>query len=68
MKGFCVFMLLLLSLSSRASGTEEFFYRSGKIQVVITVVMIVLIGLLFYLFRLERKVSKLEENFNRKKS
>ncbi len=69
MKGFCLWMLLLLSLSSRASSdTEEFFYKSGKIQVVIAVVLIVLVGLLVYLFRLDRKVSQWEEASNRKNS
>lgn len=69
MKGFCLWMLLLLSLSSRASSdTEEFFYKSGKIQVVIAVVLIVLLGLLVYLFRLDRKVSQWEEASNRKNS
>ncbi len=34
---------------------------NGKIYVVVTVVLIILIGLLLYLFRLDRKISKLEK-------
>jgi hypothetical protein len=62
--------LMLLSLSSvanAASETEEFFYRSGKIQVVIAVVMIVLGGLLLYLFRLDKKVTQWEKSSNNRK-
>ena len=34
---------------------------NGKIYVVVTVVVIILIGLFLYLFRLDRKISKLEK-------
>jgi CcmD family protein len=38
----------------------------GKIYVVVVVIAVVLIGLLAYLFRLDRKVSKLERETTRK--
>ena len=67
MKEISLLILLLISVASRAaSGTEEFFYRSGKIQVVIAVILIVLLGILLYLFRLDKKVSKLEQAHNKK--
>ena len=34
---------------------------NGKIYVVVTVVVIILLGLFLYLFRLDRKISKLEK-------
>lgn len=37
--------------------------RDGKIYVVVAVVVTVLAGLLLYLIRLDRKVSKLEQQF-----
>jgi CcmD family protein len=33
---------------------------NGKIYVVVTVVLIILLGLLAYLFRLDRKISRIE--------
>lgn len=37
--------------------------RDGKIYVVVAVLVTVLAGLIFYLIRLDRKVSKLEQQF-----
>jgi CcmD family protein len=34
---------------------------NGKIYVVVTVMLIILIGLLLYLFRLDRKITKMEK-------
>jgi len=34
---------------------------NGKIYVVVTVVLIILFGLLLYLFRLDRKISRIEK-------
>jgi CcmD family protein len=42
------------------------FYKEGKIYVVIAIFSIVLLGLAFYLFLIERKVKKLEEQLNQK--
>lgn len=56
-------LLLLLSLTSHAqNGMEEYFFASGKIKVVIAVVLLVLIGLFVFLFALERRLRKLEKN------
>ncbi len=56
----------LLSISSLAiaqgnSGMEDYMYSSGKINVVIAVVLIILVLLFIYLFRLDKKVKDLEE-------
>lgn len=59
------FLLLVLFTSTLAtaqeSGMEEYMYSSGKINVVIAVVLIILAMLFIYLFRLDRKVKELEE-------
>ena len=36
--------------------------RNGKIYVVVAVVVTILLGLFIYLFRLDRKISKLEKS------
>jgi hypothetical protein len=44
-----------------ADGMEEYFYESGKIKVVIGVAFIVLFGLIAYIWRLDRRVSRMEQ-------
>ena len=57
--------MLLLCSASLAVGQEvemaDQFRANGKIYVVVGVILILLIGLFIYLFRIERKVKKLEE-------
>ncbi len=48
-------------LTAQTSSMEDYMYSSGKINVVIAVVLIILILLFIYLFRLDKKVRKLEE-------
>lgn len=40
---------------------EQTLHESGKIYVVITVVGIIFLGIIYYLIRLDRKISKLED-------
>lgn len=47
--------------ASAQDGMEEYFYQSGKIKVVIGVAFIVLTGLIIYLWRLDRRVSHMEQ-------
>ena len=62
--------LLLLSFIASISNVslaqdnaiEQTFHESGKINVVVAVVMVIFIGIIFYLIKLERKISKLEKN------
>jgi len=42
----------------------ETFRSSGKIYVVLAVVLIILGGLFFYLFRIDKKLKKLEDEIN----
>jgi CcmD family protein len=37
------------------------FRSEGKIYVVVAVILIILFGMFFYLFRLDKKINKLEE-------
>lgn len=61
-------MLLLLGCSTiinaqgpNESGAGEFMRSSGRIYVVVAVMLAILIGLLLYVVRLDRKISKLEK-------
>jgi hypothetical protein len=57
----CLF-LFVLSLSAQDNSLKpDFFESSGKIYVVIAVIVTIFIGIVALLFSLERRVSKLEK-------
>ena len=60
----CVF--LVAGAQAGTTGDEpvemaDALRSNGKIYVVVTVVVIILLGLFLYLFRLDRKISRLEK-------
>jgi len=57
-------ILFLFCLAMNAQGTKmaDLMKESGKIYVVIAVMLTILAGLILYLVRLDRKISKLENN------
>lgn len=62
-------LLVFSSISAMAQQTDsvemaDTFRADGKIYVVITVVAIILIGLLVYLISLDKKIGKLEKEYN----
>lgn len=58
--------LLLVSVISFAQGNKgemaDLMRSNGRIYVVIAVVVTILIGLILYVWRLDRKMTKLEKN------
>ncbi|MBR9859272.1 hypothetical protein GYB22_00675 [bacterium] len=52
---------ILAGFSAIASDARDFFYSSGKIYVVVSVLLIIFLGIVLYLIRLERKIKKLED-------
>jgi hypothetical protein len=68
MKAFKSFLLALFILFAAplfAADTPEMadtFRADGKIYVVVAVISIVFVGLSIWLFRLDRKISRLEKN------
>jgi CcmD family protein len=68
---FFVIFLFLTVLAYAQNGTQDepvqmadFMRSSGKIYVVVAVVVAILIGLFVYLISLDRKISKLEREKN----
>lgn len=70
MKKIVAFLLLLcvsfVALSQENAGDQvemaDALRSNGKIYVVVAVVVVILLGLFIYLFRLDRKISRLEKN------
>ena len=52
--------LLVVMPASAQDGMEEFFYQSVKIKVVVGVATIVMLGLIIYLWRLDNRVKRME--------
>ena len=59
-----IIAILFFTLITNAQGIEmaDTMKSNGKIYVVIAVMLTILAGLVLYLFRLDRKISKLEKN------
>ena len=63
----------LLTISVWAQGGEDAkkaemadkFRADGKIYVVVAVLVTILLGLIIYVARLDRKINKLEKDFNK---
>ena len=62
---FIVFSLLKINLQAQDStenvSMADIMRSNGRIYVVIAVILTILIGLLLYMFRLERKINRLEK-------
>lgn len=58
-------LLMVLSLSSYAQGEKttmaDTMRGNGRIYVVVAVVVTILLGLILYVWRLDRKISRLEK-------
>ncbi len=48
----------------RAQGSGDFMRETGKIGVVVGVILLIFLGLILYLVRLDRKLTKLEQQIN----
>jgi len=62
--------LLLISTWAFAQGTEaemaDRFRADGKIYVVVAIILVILVGLFAYLFLVDRKISRIERQLNKK--
>ena len=46
--------------STLAEGNRDYMRETGKINVVVAVILVIFLGIVWYLVRLERKLTKLE--------
>lgn len=67
--GLLVAVLLPLAVSAQQEiEMADMMRAEGKIYVVVAVVTIILIGLLLYVWRLDKKISLLEQTVSQKNS
>lgn len=61
------FLLMHLFLFAQGRSVEmaDTFRKEGKIYVVVAVILTIFAGIIIYLVRLDRKISKLENNKNK---
>ncbi len=52
----------LTSVAQEKQTTEELMRSNGKIYVVVAVCLTILLGLFFYLFLIDKKISKIEKD------
>lgn len=56
-----LFFSLFATAQNEAEKAESVMRSSGRIYVVIAVMVTILLGLILYLIRIDRKISKLEK-------
>lgn len=62
---FTIILFAAISLPAVwAQGNRDFMRETGKINVVVGVVLLIFSGIIWYIFRLERKLTKLEHQLN----
>lgn len=67
------FFILILFLTIhlplvQAQGNRDFMRETGKINVVVGVILLIFLGIVVYLVRLDRKLTKLEYLLNEEKN
>lgn len=55
-----ILMLTLPCLAMAQPASENLMRSNGRIYVVIAVLLVILLGIFFYMFRVEKKLKKLE--------
>ena len=57
----CLLLISLFCFAQEDAKMADTMRSNGRIYVVVAVVVTILFGLLLYVFRLDRKISKLEK-------
>jgi len=57
-----IFITLFATAQDKVvADNNDLMHENGKINVVIAVVLVILLGLFFYVYTLDKKISKLEK-------
>jgi CcmD family protein len=58
------FLLPQIVFASEHVPGGDFFRSTGKINVVFAVILVIFAGIVIYLIRLDKKITRLEKQFN----
>ena len=61
---FIILMQVVLLPTVLAQGNRDFMRETGKIYVVVGVIVLIFLGIVWYLLRLDRKLTKIEQQLN----
>lgn len=56
-----VLIILMIQVQARAHGSVDFLRSTGKIYAVVAVLVLIFLGLVYYLFNMDKRLSKLEQ-------
>jgi CcmD family protein len=59
-----ILALLLSSTLTQAAGNGDFMRQTGKIYVVVAVILVIFAGIAWYLWRLDRRLTELEHQIS----
>ena len=66
---FILVLFLIIHLPIvQAQGNRDYMRETGKINVVVGVILLIFLGIVSYLVRLDRKLTKLEYQLNDEKN
>ncbi len=57
-----ILFAFMLPVFANAQNNDNFMYSSGRIYVVIAVLVTIFVGIVFYLIRIEKNIKKLKNN------
>lgn len=68
MKWVITLLALISAVSAQAQNAEmaDVMRSNGKIYVLVGIILIIVLGMIVYLFRLDRKITRLEKEVNSK--
>lgn len=58
---YSLLFLFAMPLLGNAQANENLMYSSGRIYVVVAVLLAIFIGIIFYLIKIDRKIDKLKK-------
>lgn len=62
-----ILILAVATPFTAEASAVDFLRSTGKIYAVVAVICVILLGIAFYLYRLDKQISKLEKHINNEK-
>lgn len=63
-KGLQIALLIMIPILGFGQESTDFLRSTGKIYSVVLAVVILFLGIVLYVWRLDKKVSQMEDEFN----